>query len=162
LQQVPPLSGPIEHALPQAPQFLRSVAVLMQAPLQRVCPAGQAGGVAQTLLMHDCPTWQQTLLQQMPLGLPPGPAGQTAPQAPQFLGSVVVLTQAPLHRVCPLGQAGGVPQRLLMHDCPTWQQAPLQQRPPGLPLGPVGQMVPQAPQLPGSLLVLTQVPLQSV
>jgi len=70
------------------------------------------------------------------------PLAQTLPQAPQLLGSLVVLEQAPLHRTCPVGQLP-----------PPEAQIPLIQT------SPDGQTWPHAPQLFGSLVVLVQVPL---
>lgn len=62
------------------------------------------------------------------------PVGQTIPQAPQLLLSLVVLTQRPPQSVCPETQ----PQRPAVH---TW---------------PVRQTIPQAPQLDASLDGMTQ------
>jgi hypothetical protein len=67
---------------------------------------------------------------------------QTMPQPPQFLVSVWVFTQAPLHSTCPLGQ--GIVQT------------------PRLQLVPCLQTEPHAPQLEGSEVKVVQNPLQDV
>jgi len=64
------------------------------------------------------------------------PLPHTVPQTPQFVGSVVVSTQAPPQSVVPPTQFA--PQLPLEH---TW---------------PPGQMVPHMPQLLESICVLTQ------
>jgi hypothetical protein len=79
---------------------------------------------------HD--VWQVPL-EQMPV------APHEVPQVPQLAGSMVRLTQMPLHSVRPGAQA----------------QAPLTQEP-------SPHEVPQLPQFAGSFCVLTQRPLHSV
>ena len=69
----PPLQTPLEQTLPQLPQFLGSVLVLTQVPLQLVCPAGQ--------------TTIQTPLEQI------SPLGQALPHKPQLLLSVCRFVQ---------------------------------------------------------------------
>jgi hypothetical protein len=69
-----------------------------------------------------------------------GGVWQTAPQAPQWFRSVLVLTQLPLHSVWPLGQAQWLPEQI-------W---------------PPVQALPQLPQLPGLLVRSTQAPPQLV
>lgn len=71
------------------------------------------------------------------------PPVQTVPQPPQFAVSVAVLTQIPLHRVWPTGQAEEV-------------HTPFAQ------LCPLAQVMPQPPQLAVSVAVLTQVVPQRV
>jgi len=69
------------------------------------------------------------------------PLGHETPQEPQLLPSVMRLTHAPAHRALELGHREA-------------QTPPLQTRP-------GGQIVPQAPQLEGSVCVSTQVPAQA-
>jgi len=68
------------------------------------------------------------------------PPGQTLPQPPQLLFSVLVLTQLPLQKVCPAGHA----HTLFVQ------------------VRPLVQTVPQVPQLLLSFAVVRQTPLQSV
>jgi hypothetical protein len=74
-------SGTVDgQKLPQLPQLLGSAVVLAQRAPQQVCPLGQPAGP------------------QGPTHSPPeqaSPAGQTFPQAPQFWGSLPVLTSQP-------------------------------------------------------------------
>jgi hypothetical protein len=89
------------HALPQAPQLLRSLAVFTHEPLQSVW-----NGRHMRRHMPPLQTWL---------------ALQVTPQPPQFWPSLRVLTQAPLHEVrlglaqlhAPLTHAPPVP-----HDTP--------------------------------------------
>jgi len=62
------------------------------------------------------------------------PLGHATPHAPQWVASIVVSTQAPLHTVWPLGQA----QRPAVHR---WSS---------------GQTMPQPPQWVGSVVADTQ------
>ena len=88
------------------------------------------------------------------------PPGQTAPHAPQLLGSVVSLVQVLPHNVCPAAQALHTPPTQL----PLWQFVPeVQADPfPALTQAPLthadalGQAFPQAPQLAGSEPVVSQ------
>jgi hypothetical protein len=101
---------------------------LTQTPEQRV-----------RLPLHDTPpsgaVWQTAPTQGWP-------AAQGMLHPPQFELSVLVLVQAPLHRVCPVGQV--VPHLPPMQACP------------------VMQVKPQLPQLLGSVAVVTQIPPQLV
>jgi hypothetical protein len=82
--QMPPLQTSVAlQALPQAPQLELFVFGSMQAPPQASVEASQR--MSQTPLSHTA--------------LPPVGAGQTLPQAPQLLASLVTLTQRPLHAV---------------------------------------------------------------
>jgi hypothetical protein len=72
-----------EHAVPQAPQWLKLVWRLMQAPLHRVIPAGHAHVPAAQV----------------------APVGHALVHEPQFLGSLDKLTHAPPHTDMPAGQA---------------------------------------------------------
>ena len=77
-QQVPlQQTRPLAHVFVQKPQWLGSVLVLIQAPLQLVVPLGQ-------------PVPQLPFAQVWP-------EAQTLPQAPQLLLSVWVFTQAVPH-----------------------------------------------------------------
>jgi hypothetical protein len=78
--QLPELHA-LLHCLPQLPQFPGSDWVLVHAPLQSLCPAGQT---------------------QLPPAQP-APAAHVAPQSPQFPGSFWVLVHTPLQALCPLG-----------------------------------------------------------
>lgn len=73
---------PVEHCLPQLPQWLTSVLRLRHVPEQLVCPEGQA---------------------QLPL-LQMNPVPHFRPQPPQLLTSVLMFTQALLQVACPLEQ----------------------------------------------------------
>jgi hypothetical protein len=70
------------------------------------------------------------------------PLGQTVPQLPQLLASLLRVMQTPLQSVAPVGQVG--------------LQAPAVQ------VVPLGQTVPQLPQLRASLLRVTQAPAHAV
>jgi len=163
--------GPVQ-TLPHAPQLLGSVAVFTQAPLQRlsppvhahepplqVCPLRQAmpqppqflGSLFVLISQPSIGLLLQSLkpgLQDWMAQAPDWQAGvallteQTMPQPPQFLVSVWVFTQAPLHSTCPLGQ--GIVQT------------------PRLQLVPCLQTEPHAPQLLGSVCSFTHKPLQFV
>src|SRR6478672_3071151 len=91
-------------------------------------------------------------LQQVPLTQAGWAAGQTLPQAPQLLGSVLRFVSQPSISLAPLQSAKPLAQAPL--------QTPLAQVRVGmlLPL----QAVPQAPQLFGSVWVSKQAPLQQV
>jgi hypothetical protein len=69
------------QTFPQVPQLLRSVWVVVQAPLQNACPDGQA--------------------EQVPPLQSGEPDGQTLPHVPQFMASVIVAAQVPLQFVFP-------------------------------------------------------------
>ncbi|MFO0645469.1 MAG: hypothetical protein U0326_04470 [Polyangiales bacterium] len=79
---------PVGQTVPHAPQWLGSVAVLMQVVPQLVSPGP-----------HEAP---QTDARHA--GEPPVTAGQTLPQPPQLLASVRVSTQALEHTVSPTAQ----------------------------------------------------------
>jgi hypothetical protein len=82
--QTPPLHTSVAlQALPQAPQLALFVLGSMQAPPQASIDVSQR--TSQTPLSHTA--------------LPPVGVGQTLPQAPQLLASLVTLTQRPLHAV---------------------------------------------------------------
>lgn len=73
----------IVHAVPQVPQFIRSIAVFTQRPPQFAKVSGQV---------------------IVPMHLPPvhfSPGKQTSPQVPQFAESVIVSTQSTPHSVSP-------------------------------------------------------------
>jgi hypothetical protein len=78
-------SWPEAQALPQLPQFCKSVEVLTQLPLQSVVPVGQT----------HCPLTQLA------------PVGQALLHEPQLFGSVLTLTHWPPQGVCPLGHSLG-------------------------------------------------------
>ena len=83
------LGVPAEQTTPQAPQFVGSMLVSVQTPLQTVLPVGHT---------------------QEPLEQIQGPAPQLLPQAPQLVTSLLVSVQAPLQRVWPAtGQGEQVP-----------------------------------------------------
>jgi len=155
----------VPHELPQVPQFVLSVWVLRQRPLQRVCPRGQA----------QAPLWQVV----------PGP--QTVLQAPQLLLSLEVFAQRRVPAASVQLVWGGVQEQVPMpQNCPTphallqkpqlvpsvsgFTQTLLQRIwPTGHGLGwqepithwlPAEQVTLQAPQLRGSLNWSTQTPLQ--
>ena len=109
------------QALAQVPQFLGLLWRDTQVEPHLVCPDGQGTAT------H--PPFTQL-----------SPVGQSLPQAPQFLASVLVLTHAPLQAVRPLKQA----------------HLPLIQAPP------VRQAVRHPPQFLASFWVLVQFPLQLV
>jgi hypothetical protein len=159
---------PPEHLLPHAPQLSLSVWRLTQTPGQQLSPVGQA---QQVPAMHG------------------SPAGHLLPQAPQWLGSVFRFTHWPeqsvspeTHEQVPFWQVSPLAVSHLTPQAPQWslldrrsvqrqlpqlapqlvrgvaqeQQLPLLQGSPG------PQSHPHAPQLCGSLAVLTQIPPQSV
>jgi hypothetical protein len=72
-----PHCSPPVHAFPQVPQFESSVAVVVHALPQKVCPVGQA----HTPATQDFPPLHTVL------------------QVPQLALSVVVLVHVPLHDV---------------------------------------------------------------
>jgi hypothetical protein len=110
------------QTLPHAPQLLVLVDVSMHTPPQLVCPAGQQSPDEQLF-----------------------PAPHAFPQPPQLLLSVLVLTQAPPHKL------GVEPEHVMPHEPPEHVAEPVPE------LGP-GQTLPQLPQLLGSVLVVTQAP----
>jgi hypothetical protein len=135
----------------QVPQLLMSLVVSTQLPLQSVEPPGQP---------NTHPPWEQE-----------SPTAQVAPQPPQFLGSVAVLTQVLPHWVSGGWHIGGVTHCWFWQTWPEVQQEPLQR------ISPEGQtsvQVPdwqfwfapqvrlQPPQLELLELVSTQTPLQFV
>ena len=109
------------------------------------------------------------------------PAPQVFPQAPQFVGSVLVSEQRPLHTVCPPRHAhvppaqiwlpahafpqppqlpasfSGSTQLPLQVSSPTWQTQPELRH-----VSPTGHLTPQLPQFCGSLRGVTHAPLQTV
>jgi hypothetical protein len=74
---------PLAQALLQVPQCAGSDATSLHALSQRVRPGKHAHADS----LHDSPDWQ------------------AVPQAPQFVTSADVSTQAPLHDRLPVGQA---------------------------------------------------------
>jgi hypothetical protein len=79
---------PAGHALPQAPQLLVLLSVLVQVPLQQVVP----GAVPQLLPQAPQLLVLLSVLVQVPLQqVVPSAVPQSLPQAPQFLTSVVRL-----------------------------------------------------------------------
>src|SRR4051812_21959843 len=112
---------PRPHTVPQAPQFLASVAASVQAPLQAMpmvpgqthLPAVQLPPVAQALLhapqlAASICRLRQTLAQaDVPpphtslhvLATQERPLAQAVPHAPQLAASMVVSLQTPLQRV---------------------------------------------------------------
>jgi hypothetical protein len=109
----------VPQAWAQAPQSAALLCRSTQPPLQLLWPGGQLGT-------------------QLP-ALQASPALQVTPQPPQFLGSVVRVTQLLLQLVVPGRQ----------RHWPFWQV-------------PVPQLLPQAPQLSGSTWVKVQAPAQVV
>jgi hypothetical protein len=89
--------------VPQTPQLLLSVEVLVQAPLQAVCPAAQ---FVQTPALQT-PLWQVVPeVHAVPVGAPVQmplvhgcPAPQASAQLPQFDGSELVVSQMWLQSV---------------------------------------------------------------
>jgi hypothetical protein len=136
------------HVVPQAPQFVGSLCVSVQTPLQRRPPLKQA----QAPFWHVVPPLD-SLTQELPQAVSPVPQDsehvllvhcwlpvQTTPHPPQSLTFDVVSTHAPLHSVCPAGQV----------------HAPATQ------LAAVPQVTPQPPQSRSSVCRLTQALLQLV
>jgi formylglycine-generating enzyme required for sulfatase activity len=91
---------PAGHALPHAPQWARSVAVVTHAPSHAICAPGQA--MAQRPIVQ---TW---------------PPGQAVPQAPQWSRLVCVSTHWPAQAVCgavhigPVSTATSMPASVLV------------------------------------------------
>lgn len=130
--------------MPQAPQLLTSVAVLVHAPLQRVWPDGQTQAPPEQdcpagHLFPQAPQWLASLCRftqavphrvwahvvaQLPFEQV-SPLAQVRPHAPQFLGSVWVFTQVPPQLVCPVGQVGvQVPETQLSPEAHFLPQPP--------------------------------------
>jgi len=132
--------GRLEHALPQAPQFEASMSVSISQPLALL-----PSQLAQPTLQAS----PQIPVLQTAVAL--APPAQVRAHWPQFATSAVSEVSQP-SALMPLQ----FPKR------PT--QVRLQVLPPQLETAwaPVEQEVPQAPQLPGSKVVLVQVPVQSV
>jgi len=114
-------------------------------PLAQVCPLGhvpqlsvppQPSGTVPQFTPSWTHVWGVQVATQAP-ATQAAPAGQALPQAPQLLGSVVTLAQAPAQTIWPAGQV----------QVPETQAAPAE------------QTLPQAPQLLGSVDTLTQAPL---
>lgn len=105
------------HVTPHAPQLLLSELVSMQLPLQSVSPEPQPA-------LEHAPDEHTS------------PAAQAVPQLPQFAGSFVTSTHAPLQVTVPAGHT---------------HEEPLQ-------MVPLPHTVPQPPQFSGSLAVSTQPP----
>jgi hypothetical protein len=147
------------HFFPQPPQLLSSACVGMHEPLHGVSPI--------THWFAQVPAEQSwTELQGLP-------------HMPQFFGSVLRLTQAPLQSVFPEGHTHwpithvppgshctphppqlltlleGSTQRPLQNDRPGVEQASWQV--PDTHVAPIGHWLPHAPQLFGSLIVSVQV-----
>lgn len=97
-EQRPALQVPPERQrMPHPPQWLGSVRRSRHAPLQRVCPLGQAHAPATQVV----------------------PLGQRLPHAPQWLESVEVSTQVAL---APHGTRGAAHSHTApMQDAPAWQ-----------------------------------------
>ena len=170
---------PLAQTVPQVPQLLRSVAVLThwegvphfvsgagqetpQAPPEQTCPLGQMVSQVPQLRLSRCvstqvppqllkPLWQASVHCPEPPGpvaVQTSPAGQRTPQAPQLLPSVEVSRQVPPQFDCPLKQK--VLQAALgLEVVGGWQTSPLVWL----------QRVPQSPQLLGSVVTSTQLPL---
>jgi hypothetical protein len=148
------------QTLPQVPQFLGSVVVVTQVPLQSVCGLGQEQALfAQAFPpVHFTPQVPQLLMSLVRFTQTPAQsvwpvphllshlllmqsgvaAGQVVVQLPQAVGSFVVFLQVPLQSDCPDGQV---------------------QLPPTQVLPPV-HLIPQSPQLSLSEPTLMQEPLQ--
>jgi len=151
---------PEAQTIPQAPQLRGSEETLVSQPV-----AAEPSQLAKPGL-HANP--QTAPLQTAKLL---GPAGQTFPQKPQLPTFVEVLTQTPLQLVWPDGQPE--PQAPFpSHERPgpqvvptgalAWPQTPLVQVLGWQMVSVPGQTVPQVPQLPTFVEVLTQTPLQLV
>jgi hypothetical protein len=108
--------------VPQAPQCIASEARLVQLPLHSVVPEGQLD--AHCPFAHTCV------------------AAHAFPQAPQFLGSFVVATQALPHVDDPV-------LHVISH-CPAWHRGP--------PFAAPRQTLPQEPQLVMSVAGFVQPP----
>jgi hypothetical protein len=133
-QHSPPWQSPVEQTFPQTPQLFGSVSVFVQPALQHWSPSGQelqvggGGKLRHALLRHD---W---------------PARQTIPHPPQLLGSDVVSVHPFAQHVSenvhpPPAQPGfGAMHAPWTHDAP------------------VGQTLPQKPQLFGSRFVFAVQP----
>jgi hypothetical protein len=133
LEQVPELHvSPVAHACPHDPQLLGSLEVLVQTPgLLAVMPQTTSvpGHAPQAPAAHGCPT------------------AHSLPQAPQLLASVCSFTQAP----APLP----LPPIVTMLPVQSVSPAGHVHAPP-VHVAPVSHTNPQAPQLFGSDIVLTQ------
>jgi hypothetical protein len=162
--QLPPMQlSPLEHTVPQLPQFLASLLVSVHTPLQVVWPKGQV----QRLLTQCCPE----------------PKVQDVPQLPQLRSSLVMSTQAPLqlvswaeHEVTQVScwqtpPSQTLPQKpqlfgsfkMFLHWPPqSWSKTPGHVQKLLLQICPPLQAKLHAPQLLMSLVVSTQLPLQSV
>ena len=105
-------AGPGGQTLHEIPQLFGSEFVSLQTPPQQDCPGGQQLPAQQACCIGQQPLPHRLnpLLQaksQVPLtqmGLELGGAGQTLPQAPQFIGSVFLSLQTPPQHSCPPGQ----------------------------------------------------------
>jgi hypothetical protein len=124
------------HARPQAPQLVRLVRVLVSQPLEAE-PSQSPKPLAQRTTVHS--------LAEQPLAAT-WERAQTAPQAPQFAGSMAVLAQKV---VAPDPQVRRGEAQLVPHT-------PLEQT------RPAAQAVPHAPQLALSLRVSTSQPLAAM
>jgi hypothetical protein len=136
---------PLAQAFPHVPQLFGSVASFTQVPPQLVCPAAQLLLGLQvppiTVELHAQPPPLQTGV-QVPEVPPFCTQLQTLPQAPQFLGSLLVFVQVLPHNV--LGELQLPPQ------LPPVQDVPME------------QAVPQDPQLEGSEVRVVQNPAHEV
>jgi hypothetical protein len=128
---------PFTHVLPQGPQARPQVPQLLLSALRLVSQPSTARPLQSANPVAQAPTAQEPLRQAE---VAFGTAGQTWPQAPQFLGSVCVLTQLPLHRVWP----------------------PLQLQTPLTHAAPFGHTLPHFPQLAALVWVSTHAPAQLV
>src|SRR3954463_16141500 len=123
--------------MPQPPQFVASVGIATQAPPQSVRPweaqsATGAWTAMQTPALHE------------------SPCGQRRAQPPQLFGSLATSTQTPPQSVKPCEVQSAV--------C---ESAAGEQKPPPH-ASPAPQTAPQAPQFATSVMMSTQIPLQSV
>jgi hypothetical protein len=131
--------APAGHALPQPPQFARSVVVSTQPPAQQDRPAGQP-------CVSQLPCWQTPRTQN-------DPAPHACPQVPQFDASELVSTSQP-SKTWWSQSAKPVLHETISHALVTQ---------PVVPFGTVGQTFPHMPQLFGSLAVFAHCdPLQQV
>jgi hypothetical protein len=130
-EQEPPTQAEVAaQTTPQPPQLLGSVVVLVQPAVQQVWLPVQAGPPLQVVGATQAPFTQVSL------------GAQGLPQAPQFLGSLLVFEQ-------PEGQHWSVP----VQAGPPWQVAVHALLTHMLP---ATQVMPQPPQLSGSLVVSAQ------
>ncbi len=133
---------PLAQALPQAPQLLLSVLVLVHVPLQLVVPPGH---VAHTPPVQT-PLWQVAAVVQAdptwPEHAPPAqakPLAQVVPQSPQFDGSVLRVSQNKPHLV-PV-QVSVSPAAFILYSTSRFASAPSYVPAWPTPNGPCGAQV---------------------